>query len=78
MKEITMAELLGKDKWECRILWRGKPHELEERAKERQLRYWAVYRSHSVHGPFHNATDERYLLCHHEDPYWLNRGIPST
>ena len=72
-----MAELLGTDRYNCRVLLRGRPRKLKAQAMAQGLRHWAIYRSCTVHGPFHNATDERYLLWHHEDPYWLNRGVPS-
>lgn len=41
------------------------------------LRHYAIYRefiSGRGLGRFHNATDERYLVEHRNDPYWVNRG----
>ena len=72
-----MAELLGTDRHGCRVLLRGRAEKMGAQAIAQGLRHWAIYRGCTVQGPFHNATDERYLLWHHEDPYWLNRGIPS-
>ena len=72
-----MAELLGTDQRGCRVGRSGRPGKLQVWAKAQGLRFWAIYRSHTMGGPFHNATDERYLLWHHQDPYWLNRGVPS-
>ena len=41
----------------------------------RNLAYWAIFWDHLSHGPFHNATDSRYLVAHWRDPFWLNCGF---
>ena len=41
----------------------------------RALAYWAIFWDHLSHGPFHNATDDRYLVAHWRDPFWLNCGF---
>lgn len=37
------------------------------------LKYYAIYRMYTSKGQFHNATDEHFLVEHHNDPYWINR-----
>ena len=37
------------------------------------LKYYAIYQVHTSKGQFHNATDEHFLVEHHNDPYWINR-----
>jgi len=32
---------------------------------------WALYKAYHQGRPFHNATDERYLIDH-DDPFWRN------
>ena len=41
----------------------------------RSLAYWAIFWDHLSHGQFHNATDDRYLVAHWRDPFWLNCGF---
>ena len=41
----------------------------------RNLAYWAIFWDPLSHGPFHNATDSRYLVAHWRDPFWLNCGF---
>lgn len=73
-----MAQLLGHDKQGCRVgVWYGKPHELHAQAIAAHLVSWAIYRDYTVHGAFHNATNELCLLWHYNDSYWLNRGVSS-
>lgn len=77
-----MAELLGTTTGGSRILLRGTLEQLRMlavdcRCNEEPLRHWAIYRGWMQSVRFHNATDERFLIEHHNDPYWLNRGVPS-
>ena len=74
-----MAELLGTTSGCVRVMLKGTLPELRRKAKAYKcngdsLKHWAIYRAYVQGRPFHNATDERFLIEHHNDPYWLNRG----
>ena len=68
-----MVILLGSDQINCRTMFEGTLAKARKFAHVNNLAHWAIYRPF-VHGrPFHNATDERYLIEHSNSPYWLNR-----
>lgn len=72
-------ELLGTHKNKGRILIaRATVAELRSEAIGLELDHWAIYKAFVSGRPFHNATDEAYLVEHFNDPYWLNRGVDST
>lgn len=79
-----MFELLGTTTGCIRIMLKARSVQAL-RAKARTyniqgdtLKHWAIYRPFVQGRPFHNATDERYLVEHWQDPYWLNRGFESV
>jgi hypothetical protein len=48
--------------------------ELEAAAIRLKLQWWSIYRN----GPhFNSTTQSEYLVCHHQDPYWLAKGVLS-
>ena len=65
--------LLGTDKRQCRTMRRGSFPQLVTYG--RTLQRWAIYWERMIWGEFHNSTDERYLVAHWNDHYWLNRGF---
>lgn len=65
-----MPQLLGSTKSGMAVLYKGRLSYLRKIAKA--LRRWAIYRDYVQGRPFHNATDERYLIDH-DDLYWHNR-----
>ena len=76
-----MFELLGTTTGCVRVMLRSRSVRLlRQRAmaynvRGDTLKHWAIYRLFVNGRPFHNATDEKYLVEHWRDPYWLNRGI---
>ena len=71
-------ELLGTQKAKGRIMLTGATvKELRSDAIALELDHWAIYKTFANGRPFHNATDEAYLVEHFRDPYWLNRGVDS-
>lgn len=66
-----MPQLIGQTRQNVGVLYHGPLARLRRLAAS--LREYAIYRD-TVHGyPFHNSTDERYLI-EHDSPYWRNRG----
>ena len=55
-----------------RTQFEGPMHKAKRFIEENDLRRWAIYRSYVNGRPFHNATDESYLI-EHDDIYWHNR-----
>lgn len=49
--------------------------DLETTASERGLSFWAVFRNDPG---FSGSHQEEFLVYHHDDPYFVNRGIPSN
>lgn len=72
------VELLGSDHIGCQTLIRGTLRRVKRIAHARNLKHWAIYRTMYKGRRFHNATDSDFLIEHHDDPYWLNRGVAST
>ena len=69
-----MPQLLGTTQNGCRVIMRGSSSRMRKLAAQNNLAHWAIYRDCTINGPFHNATDESYLLSYHNDPYWINRA----
>lgn len=75
---MTNFELLGTHKCKGRTLIAGATVAgLRNEAIGLELDHWAIYKAFVTGRPFHNATDEAYLVEHFRDPYWLNRGVDS-
>lgn len=66
-----MMILLGTDHANCRTQKSGTLAQL--RIYGKTLKHYAIYKSHTIHGRFHNATDKHFLVEYHNDPYWINR-----
>lgn len=45
-----------------------------EYAKVNKLETFAIYKCDEG---FHSTAQEEYLIGHHNDTYWINRGIES-
>lgn len=59
-----------------RVLWHGNSiADLETRATERNLDFYAIYRNDPK---FHSSTQQEFLVCHRNDPYWIKRGVASA
>jgi len=65
--------LLGTNKKQCRVMRQGSFPQLV--VFGRHLAHWAIYHERMMWGLFHNGTDERYLVIHWKDHYWINRGF---
>ena len=65
--------LLGTNKRQCRVMIEGSFPQLVTAGRD--LQRWAIYHAYMMWGPFHNSTDERYLVAHWQDHYWINRGF---
>ena len=72
-----MVILLGTDKRQSRTMFEGTLVKARRFAKVNNLAHWAIYQPFYKGRSFHNATDESYLIEHCNDPYWLNRGMPT-
>ena len=57
------------------MLYGDSVEQLEVLASERDLDFFAIYRNDPK---FHSATQEEFLVCHRNDPYWINRGVASA
>ena len=62
-----MPQLLGTTKNQCRVSHKGSLLKLREIANG--LSCWAIYRDYVNGKPFHNATDETFLI-EHNDPFF--------
>jgi len=78
-KERKNMELIGTTHNNVRVLYKGSLAKLRRIAKDPKanLKHSAIYRQVVGSETFHNATDERFLVEHYHDPYWLNRGVGS-
>jgi len=77
------AELLGSTTGNVRVLLKGTVNQLRARAKVYKcnghpLKHWAIYVCYTKWGHFHNATDDRFLVEHWQDLFWLNNGVESV
>ena len=70
--------LLGTHQGQIRTMFEGTLPKVRHFAKVNNLKHWAIYRPYFQGRPFHNATDERYLIEHCNSPYWLNRGFEGV
>lgn len=70
-----MIYLAGTDTTQCRFAIKARTlAQAKRQAEARGCRYWAAYRDTSG---FHSTTQREYLVAHHNDPYWINSGVPS-
>ena len=72
----TSCEVLYRDKLCCRGLYKGTYAKCLAfvRSQAENLTDWSIYRAYLNGKPFHNATDEAFLLDH-DSRYWRNRKL---